>query len=165
MDTRTDEMDGHIPRICEVECVDGGMVVDVAEDEYLATNTMVVDTPGTLIQGDEVNGARVDTEDADRLPGIVGEETMKIVSKETIKEFVGGKKAKVGTKTKDIDDYLKLFINAHHLPRNTHCRRVHSNFFFSNHSLYSVQHSSSSCSLIFQWSSTHRKTAVRGVCP
>jgi len=33
-----------------------------------------------------------------------------------------GKKAKVGTKRKDIDDYLKLFINAHRLPRNTRCR-------------------------------------------
>jgi hypothetical protein len=44
----------------------------------------------------------------------------KDVSEDIIKAFVSGKKARtkagMNLKVKDIDDYLKLFINAHHLP-------------------------------------------------
>ena len=64
---------------------------------------------------------------------------MKVVSKEMIKVFEGGKKTKVRTKTKNVDDYLKLFIDAHCLPHNRRCQRVHLNFFFSNHGAYLIQ--------------------------
>jgi len=182
-----------VPRSGEVECADGKIIVDVAEEEYPATGSMDIDTPGMLIVGEEVDRAHADTDNmhletvhcdeleastllgspeqdelpvnelhvaqADGLPGIMSEETIRIMGKETIKVFVGGKKASVGRKAKDIDDYLKLFINAHCLPHNRRCRRIHSNLFFSNHGAYLFQRSSTVHSFI-QLSSTHRKIAV-----
>jgi len=178
MESQNDNLEGHMPRSGEVDCVASAMMADAAEDEYPATNSMVVDVdaPGMLIEGEEVDGARADTYNTDletlchdelEAPNASGillgspeqdERPAKeievaladgvsgIVSEETIKAFVGGKKAKVGTKTKDIDNYLKLFINAHRLPHNRCCRCVHSNFFFSNHGVYLFQCALNVCS-------------------
>ena len=196
-DTRTDDLEGHVPRRGEVECADDGMIVDLAEEECPTMSRMDVDTVGMLIVGDKVDGARADTDGthletlrrdeleapdpswtllarAHNAPqwnetpvnelGVGQADGLRgVVSEEKIKAFVGGKKAKVGTKRRDIDDYLKLFINAHRLPRNTHCWRVHSNSFFSNHGGFLFRYPFSYCLLFFQWSSTHRKTAALGV--
>jgi len=132
MDTRTGDLEGHVPRghkvehMDEVERMDDRMIVDLAEEGCPTMSGMVVDAWGMLIEGEDVNRAHADTDkthqderpaseldvaQADGQPAIVGEETVKIVSEETIKVFVGGKNAKAGTKLKNIDDYLKLFIN------------------------------------------------------
>ena len=166
MDTRTDDLEGHMYTGGEVEYAEDSLHVDAPEDE----DAMDVDSPESLILGVEVRGLRADTDEThletlrrnelevpevrgtllarspnapQRIEGPAneadvgqGDELRGVVSEETIKAFIGGKKAKVGTKRKDIDDYLKLFINAHRLPRNTHCRHVHLNSFFCNHSGY-----------------------------
>ena len=85
---------------------------------------LLAQAPNAL-QRDEAPAKELDGGQADGLPGVV--------SKEKIKVFVGGKKAKVRTKRKDIDNYLKLFINAHRLPHNTSYWHIHLNVFFSNH--------------------------------
>ena len=190
-----------VPRSGEVECADGGIIVDIAEKETPDTDSMDIDTPGTLIVREEVDGAHADTDDthletthcerlealtlltspeqdemlaiellvaqAKGLPGIVSEETIRnmgkemirIVGRETINASVGGKKAKAGTKTKDIDDYLKLFMNTHRLPCNRHCRCIHSNHFFSNHSAYIFQ-----CSTTFHSFFSVKLNAPKDCC-
>ena len=69
-------------------------------------------------------------------------QSRKVISSSMLTAFVGGKnlRMKTGTKVKDIDNYLKLFINAHHLPQAAHCRHIQSNQFFGNNSTCFIQH-------------------------
>jgi hypothetical protein len=119
-----------------VDEADGDLIghqVDVGQGS--GSNDTIID--GTHLDNGEEIGSRFGG-----LP-VVGREASppwKVVSEDMIKMFVGGKnpRTKAGTKVKDIDDYLKLFINAHHLPRNARCRRKQSNKFFGNNSTCTI---------------------------
>ena len=157
MDSHDDDLGVHM-------CAEDSMHVNVAEDDP-GTGSMEINGVEMLIGWEEGHGAQVDRDDThlqtlhlddleapndsqtllgcpeqDEIPANDLEVAQAdglpvIISEEKIRVFVCGKKAKVGTKRKDIDDYLNLFINAHHLPCNRRCWHIHSNIFFSNHGL------------------------------
>ena len=84
---------------------------------------------GGMSAGNSGADACVDADSANKVSGLSavgdtgreGSQRQKHVSEDLIRAYVGGKKPRItkgGTnfKVKDIDNYLKLFINAHHLP-------------------------------------------------
>ena len=54
-----------MPRSSEPECTDSRMIVDAIEDEHLATDSMVINAPGMLIDEVEVDRAHGGAGDTD----------------------------------------------------------------------------------------------------